>query len=179
MMKYNLKSDKPLLEAYPELSAYPEYAECADSKLRFVFAFLDEENKETSLVSRISKACKIAKIPNDENIINDKQIERAMCRYFILLNNPTYELWLSKSTAFNEVTHQLRVPVTLAKDPIKSMEVKMKVADLSEKLRTDIMKLERTLFKDPVIEKKIKEATSQRVIHYVEEYAQEAEDSVI
>lgn len=174
-MKIDLKTTEPLIDAYPQLASYDEFYGYPDDKLRFVVALLNEEDEETDLSRRVANAAKIAKIKVTEGILDDKEVERMMCRYFILLNNDTFELWLSKKIAFGEANYQIRAAVNLYKDPIKATEIKLKVSQAAEILRTDILKLEKQLFKKTgtEIEKKIKESTQSRTVHYAELYAEE------
>lgn len=171
MTKYDLKISEPLIEAYPELSRFDEFIG-DDSKLRFVIALLDADDKNTDLSKRIYQAAKIAGLKGGDELLDDQEIERMLCRYFVILNNETFETWLSKKVSFGEAAHQLRASISNTKDPLKATELKLKINELIEKLRTDILKLERTLFKDPLIERKIKESTSNRVIHYAERFAE-------
>lgn len=175
-MKIDVKCAEPLIEKYPHLSTYEEF-NGSDSKLRFVISLLNEEDEETDMSRRVANAAKIAKIKVVDGILDDKEVEAMMCRYFILLNNDTFELWLSKKIAFGEANFQIRASVREYKDPIKAMSVKMQVSGAAESLRTDILSLERHLFKDEKIEKKIKESIQNRTIHYAELYADS--DSVI
>jgi len=170
-MKYNPNAKGTILEAYPELQNFEEFSG-SDEKLRFVIILLDEENQEGDIERRVASAAKKAGLRPD-GLLEDKEVERMLCRYFIVLNNQTFELWLSKLIAFGEANYQLRSSVTLYKDPIKAMEVKLKVGEGAERLRKDIMNLERALFKDPVVEKKIKQSVEGRTIHYAELFAME------
>lgn len=170
-LTYDPTHKEPLLKAFPDLADYEEF-HGSDAKLRFVIALLNEDDKETDLERRVAKAAKIAKIKNTEGILEDNEVERMMCRYFIILNKDTFELWLSKKIGLGEANHQIRSSVVGYKDPIKAMEIKLKVGQGAEILRKDILQLERQLFRDAVVEKKIKASVSNRVIHYAELHAE-------
>lgn len=170
-MKYDPSNKKPLLEAYPTLKRFEEFND--DKKLRYVIWLLDEESPlaEESDIDRRSKAAMKKCGLKIESPLEDPDIEKMICRYFILINHQTYELWFSKLVAFGETNHQIRTPVG-SKNALKNTETKLKVGELSEKLRVDIMKLQLELFKDEAIGKKIKKATEARVVHYAEEKAE-------
>ena len=171
-MRFDPEAKKPLLEEYPYLDSFEEF-KGDDKKLRFVIYLLDPESplyQESDLNRRIQMAAN--KTGLKKVSLDDPQIETMICRYFILVNNDTFELWLSKKIAFGDCNHQIRASVDHAKDPIKAMETKLKVSSLAETLRTDILKLERILFKGTDIDKKIKESFDNRTLHYAELYAE-------
>lgn len=172
-MKYDpAKAKKSMLETYPYLKRFDEF-EGDDNKLRFIIYFLDPESEiyeETDLDRRIKWAAKKANLKNPD--LDDPQTEAMLCRYFVLINNDIFELWLSKKIAFGDCNHQLRASVIDSKDPIRSMEVKLKVSQGAETLRQDILKLEYDLFKDEAISKIIKQSVETRALHYAEEYAE-------
>lgn len=170
-MKYDLKGKEPLLQTYPQLAQFEEF-QGDDSKLRFVLSLLNPEDEETDIERKIANAAKAAKV-NKDGILEDKEVELMMCRYFVILNNDTFELWLSMKIALGEANHQIRSSVALYKDPIKAMEIKLKVSQGAETLRTNILHLERQLFKDDKIGKKIKDSVQNRSVHYAELYAEE------
>lgn len=169
-MKYNLSVKEPILEAYPHLAQFEEF-QGDDKKLRFVLSLLNPDDEESDLDRRIASAAKTAKL-NKDGILEDKQVEAMLCRYFIILNNDTFELWLSKKIAFGECNHRLRESVADSKDPIGSMKTKLQVSELAETLRSDILKLERQLFKDEKVAKKIKESVQNMPLHFIERWAE-------
>lgn len=174
-MKLNLKVKEPLTDAYPHLQQFKEFS-CSDKKLRFVFHLLDEEGdlyKESDIDYRVADAAKKAGITFTNNILDDKEITLAICRYFVINNHHTYELWFSKLVAFSECNFQIRLGIGDAKDPMAAMKTKMQVLELAEELRVDIKKLERQLFTDPISEKVVKESVENRTLHYAEKYAME------
>lgn len=166
-MKYDIKVKQPILEAYPQLAQFEEF-QGDDDKLRFVIALLDEEGsafKESNTSRRCSIAAKASGTKFDQESLRDPQIERMICRWFCIHNNHAYELWFSKLVAFGDCNHRLRTGDSATKD-LKTE------AELSEKLRVDIMKLERQLFRDNIAESKVKEAIQSRSLHFVEKYAE-------
>lgn len=169
-MKFPIKSKSKLIVQYPELAEYDEFLG-DDTRLRFVILLLDDADKENDIKRRVSKAARQANLRISKPL-EDKEVTKMMIRYFIIQNNHAFELWLSKIISFGEANFQIRQSVDNAKDQIKAMELKLKVGVYTDALLLEILKLERTLFKDPLVEKKIKESLAGRVVHYAELYAE-------
>jgi hypothetical protein len=182
-MRYNptVRGGK-LTEHYPELKYYKEFESNSDIEeklVRFSFMISDDKcpiYKISDYETKIKEACNILGIKEEtviqELILSKNDFARkAITRCFIINNNYNYELWSSLRTAFNELNYMLRMPALAAKDPLKAAELKLKIGMLMDEYLKQILRIERKLFADSNMKDIIIESSSDRMIHYAEQFA--------
>jgi len=186
-MRYNvLLKEKYVVDQYPELKHYSEFEtknEIDDKLIRFAMLMADSaspvyQHPDSTAYAR--EACRLAgikekKLIEELELSKNDKARKAMTRYFIITNAFEYELWLSLITSYNQFNYMLRMPVDNAKDPIRALEIKQKIALQLRDYLKEIKSIERELFKDDYVKGALRDGSSGREIHYPEMLADGAE----
>lgn len=180
---YDELKRRPGLCRLPPESVGPPYDEWLDSDLdkliKFLVIFVDPESplaKEPDYDFRREEAMNIVAVKegtntHDEIVAEGPVFQIVMFELFKYVNSYTYESWFSQKMNFHIMSSELRkAPAAF---DATTLNARRQLALSMEELRTDLIKIESTLFPNARIEKMVSDiATEDQVGGYPEEFAE-------
>jgi hypothetical protein len=193
MNKYdltNIPQDADLLEVFPELKAYDEFASFTGDKrfVRYVLLAYNKDCKEIGTISNIATRKETALIQagfkktkrgfEDEAVsdviaMKDPDVVRLIFRFFKIQNDRLYASWISGQELFWQQLEMVATPIDMAdlgEDKAqKAMETKASNFTKSNNVSEELEKIEQRLFADNEI-KDVVEQASKINPGFVEEF---------
>ncbi len=187
--RYNVdeavKQEKTMLEVYPDLSNYEEFAdEEQDVILKIMFLMADIDSPfikayRDEYELRLVKVYSYLSLTSYDSDFNDilagkhNQFNAMLYKWFMLSDNLAYQSWYSTSMNFHYYNAFLRQIPDFDSD--KHMETRGKIEKAKEEAYTKLIALEKAIFPDARARKIVKEEVA-KIDNFPERLAQDKED---
>lgn len=179
-------SKLPILEQYPELRKYPEFAKGQDKQIKYVMYLTDpsEDNPYYQITDFELRVLESAKAAGYEDITDydidllcgkDEVIANMINRMFLMFNSIEYEQWFTLKFNFYVINKSLRtIPeYKMTKDLLSETKHRTQIQTELNSLAKELLQIESRLFDNEAIRQAVSRIAAVKIGHYAEQFAKD------